>query len=447
MGRIPSLVLGAYVCLTAAAPLLATTDRISVQDEIANLTSTNTGTRHRAVKRLGKAGRLEAIPALNEAVRDPEVKIRRSIVDSLRSFESPQAIEGLIVAVNDEDKKVRYDATRALGEVYLGFDNLKLGKNPFDWLVGTDNTRVTVPSPDAVDARVVNALVGRLNDEEKSIRRLSAFALGSLRASEAVGGLTQAMLDPVEDVRLEAVDSLGLVGGSQAGDALRGGLSDGSKSVRAHAVDALGEMRYMESAPGLVSVYDEQLNKDLGDRALRALARMGAPEARGVFYYQMTSSDKNRRRWAVEGIGRLGDDGLVSALIKDFLREPASDVQLAYCFSLTKLGQHEFVDRVVLSLADSGLRRQAREYAIELGSPLLGELVAYLNDPVPEVRREMTDVLVQIGDLAAIPYLEPLIGDENTEVADHANRAVSRLKASGRSAENMVVPNSEGPRH
>jgi len=311
--------------------------------------------------------------------------------------------------------------------------------------VGIDNPRATVSPLTVVDPRVVQSLEGRLVDEEKEIRRLAAFALGSLRAP-SVPALNHALSDPVGDVRLEAVDALGLVGGPEAGEALRGALTDGSKNVRSHAVDALGEMRYVEAASGLVALYDEHLNKDLGDRALRALARMGAPEARGVFYYQMTSSSKDRRRWAVEGIGRLGDEGLRSALIKDFLREPSPDVQLAYCFALTRLGQHEFVDRIALSLAVSDLKRQAREYAIELGSPLLGELVAYLNDPVPEVRREMTDVLVQIGDANAIPYIEPLLSDANPEVADHANRAVSRLQASSRSADTMAVPNPEGPR-
>ena len=37
-------------------------------------------------------------------------------------------------------------------------------------------------------------------------------------------------------------------------------------------------------------------------------------------------------------------------------------------------------------------------------------------------------VLMEIGDPAAIPYLEPLLSDTDPEVADRANRAIARLQ-------------------
>jgi HEAT repeat protein len=148
----------------------------------------------------------------------------------------------------------------------------------------------------------------------------------------------------------------------------------------------------------------------------------------------MTATVAEQRKWAAEGLGRLSDKSLVSGMKKDFLREPDPSVQLAYCFSLTRLGETEFVDRIALSLGNKKLQEQAREYAIELGSPLLDELVAYLADPVPEVRKEMAQVLMEIGDPAAIPYLKPLLSDPNWEVADRANRAIARLEREGGSA-------------
>jgi HEAT repeat protein len=104
---------------------------------------------------------------------------------------------------------------------------------------------------------------------------------------------------------------------------------------------------------------------------------------------------------------------------------------------LTKLGQREFVDRIALNLGSKKLQAQAHEYAVELGSPLLNELVTYLSDPVPEVRKEMAQVLMEIGDPAAIPYLKPLLSDPNTEVADLANRAIARLEQGDLSASSI----------
>jgi HEAT repeat protein len=250
--------------------------------------------------------------------------------------------------------------------------------------------------------------------------------------------LGAALYDPEKKVRLQAIEALGKIGSNEAGEALRGALRDGSDDITAAAVDALGDMRYLQAAPELVSIYDANVNK-LGDRALTALALMGAPEARGVFYYQMTSSNAERRRWAAEGLGRLDDKSLIPGLMKDFLREPDPSVQLAYCFSLSRLGQVEFIDRIALSLGNKKLRDQAHDYAVELGSPLLDELVSYLSDPVADVRKEMALVLMEIGDERAIPYLEPLLSDPNAEVADWANRAIARLQQGRRSAANAPM--------
>lgn len=166
----------------------------------------------------------------------------------------------------------------------------------------------------------------------------------------------------------------------------------------------------------------------MGDLALAALAQMGAPEARGVFFQNMTNQKAQRRQFAAEGLGRLGDRALTSGLIKDFLREPDESVQLAYCFSIALLKHREFIDRLALSLSKIELRDQSTDYLVELGSPFMADLVAYLSDPVTEVRRGMVQVLMLIGDPAAIPYLEPLLADSDPKVADGANRAIARLQ-------------------
>jgi HEAT repeat protein len=166
----------------------------------------------------------------------------------------------------------------------------------------------------------------------------------------------------------------------------------------------------------------------MGDLALSALSQMGAPEARGVFYQNMTNQKAQRRQYAVAGLGRLGDRALTSGLIKDFLREPDESVQLAYCFSIALLEHREFIDRLALSLSKIELRDQATDYLVELGSPFLTDLVPYLSDPVADVRKGMVRVLMLIGDPAAIPHLEPLLADSDPSVADRANRAIARLQ-------------------
>lgn len=425
MGRVLRVVLPSALGFLLVSTLAAEAQN-SFRDEIANLRSPNVKTRVKAAKALGRSGRPEAIPALTEAMRDPEKKVREATAGALRRFNSAETIDGLLMGLRDEEKGIREESLVALLEIYVGAGNADLG-GALGWLFGRGKSVPKLEGLVPVEPQVVTALGQRLQDEDPGLRRRAAYTLGVLEAADGVDALGGSLYDPEKDVRLEAVEALGRIGTPEAGEALRGALEASSKQMLVAVVDALAVMRFAPASTDLVNVYDANPGK-LGDRALRALALIGAPEARGIFYHQMTSDEAHQRRWAVEGLGRVDDESLVPGLMKDFLREPEASAQLAYCFSLAVLGRPEFVDRVALSLADKKLHEQAHSYAVELGSPFLDELVTYLSDPVPEVRKQMAQVLMEIGDPAAIPYLEPLLSDPNGEVADRANRAIARLQ-------------------
>ncbi len=408
------------------------------QDEIANLRSPNVGTRVKAAKALGKSGRLEGIPALTQAMRDPELKVRRVTVEALRAFTSSETIDGLLIGLQDEDRSVRGEALTAALEIYVGAGNAGTGGS-LNWILGDRKRTPELKDLIPIDLRVAQAVELRLQDEEPKLRRQSAYTLGVLGLARSARPLESSLYDGDKNIRLEAVMALAKIGTDEAAEAVRGVLNGADKTLAGAVIDALGKMQYPEAAPDLVAIYDANVNK-LGDRALAALAHIGAPEARGVFYHQMTSKNPDQRRWAVEGLGRLGDSRIASGLVKDFLREPDETVQLAYCFALVELGRLEFIDRVALDLGNRKRHEQAYEYAVELGSGVLGELVRYLADPVPAVRIEMARVLMEIGDPAAIPHLEPLLGDPNSKVADSANRAIARLKRGRLSASAAPIP-------
>jgi HEAT repeat protein len=424
MGRSLFSVLIVAVVVSVAGAVIPAGAQSSYQDELANLRSPNVKTRVNAAKALGRSGRREAIEPLTEAVRDPEAKVRKAVVQALRKFRDVEAVDGLLMGLTDEEKDIRSESMAGILDLYVAPEK----RGP---ILGVFKTRKKPEETEPVspaDARVIGALEARLRDEEPSIRRQAAYVLGMLQSEESVDALVLALPDMSLDVRAEVVDALGRIGGDQAGQSLIRALADSSSRTRSRAIDALGRMRYNPAAPALLNIYEAEEGKSMGDRALAALAQMGAPEARGVFYQMMTSSKPQRRTWAVEGLARLDEPRLAPSLTKDFLREPDPKVQLAYCFALARLGRPEFIDRLALSLSKPDLRDQSRVYLVELGTPLLTELVTYLADPVVEVRKNMVLVLMEIGDPAAIPYLEPLLSDPDPEVADRANRAIAKLQ-------------------
>ncbi|HEX9725625.1 MAG TPA: HEAT repeat domain-containing protein [Vicinamibacteria bacterium] len=416
----------AFVGGVADGDLLALQER--VQDDLADLRSPNSGTRADAAKNLARTAPPEAVGPLTEAMRDPEVKVRREVVKALRAQLHPDAIDGLLMALRDEDKTIRTDALGGLVDIYILPDQ----RGPMNKFLGVFKEQQPRPAARPtmrVEEKVVLGLEARLQDDDVTIRRQAAFALGILRAEDAVDSLGAALADLSKEVRAEAVESLALIGGDAAGAQLLTALSEpSSEQLQSQIIEALGRVRYRPAAPQLLQIHETWQGKELADKALTALSLMGAPEARGAFLQNMTSGNAVRRRWAVEGMGRLRDENLKASLTKDFLREPDASVQAAYCFALTLIGRPEFIDRLALNLSSLTLREQSMDYLVELGSPFLVELVPYLSDPVSDVRKSMAYVLEQIGDPEAIPYLKPLLSDPNPQVVDWANRAIATLE-------------------
>ena len=415
-----AIVLGMVTAAVAGA-------QVSFQDELANLQSPNARTRAKAAKALGRSERREAIQPLIGTMRDPEVKVRKAVVEALRRFKEVEILDGLLIGLEDDEKAIRGDALDGI----LGIHMESTKRGSFNRFLGVFSAEQKPREGNVYlqpDSRVIEALEARLQDEEPTLRRKAAFMLGILGAEDAISSLAVSLSDPSVKVRGDVVDALVRIGGDSAGRALKGSLNDPTTIIRGKAIDALGRVHHRPAASELLDIYKAEQGNEHGDKALTALARMGAPEARGIFFQVMTGRNATRRRWAVEGLGRLDDANLVRGLTKDFLREPNPEVQLAFCFALARLGRSEFADRLALSLSKAKLQTQSREYLVELGSPLLTEFVTYLSDPVSGVRKGMALVLMQIGDPAAIPALEPLLSDPNKEVADQANRAIVRLQ-------------------
>lgn len=420
----PSAV-GVALALLAGAAALAPAQS-SVEELAARLESSDARTRRDAARALGEDGSTEAVAALLPAARDADRDVRRAVLESLAAVRRPDAAAGLIVLLEDEVPVHRRGAIGGLVDIHRREPPAGRGARAVDWLLRREQEFALDPLR-PVEPGIVDALAKRLDDEDAENRRLAAEALGVLRAASAAAALAStAAADPDTEVRRRAVESLGAIGTEQAGEGLLSMVE--VPELRRHVVRALGRMAFPPATPALLAVYDGDPGSDLARDALEGLARIGAAEARGTFYHELSSREARRREYAAGGLGRLDDPTLVDGLIRDFLREEDSRVQLAFCFALVRLGQTPFVDRVVLSLSDRRLREPARQYGLELAADHLGEFLRYLDDPDREIRLELIALLERLGAPAAIPKLQEIGEDADAEVADRA-RAAARVLA------------------
>lgn len=103
--------------------------------------------------------------------------------------EAKAAVPALVEALRDSDAKVRYRSLMALGNLWSGAE-----RGP--------EVRAAVP-----------ALIKLLKDEDEYIRRRAVYVLGRIgpEARAAVPALTEALRDENEDVRSYVAKALGAI--------------------------------------------------------------------------------------------------------------------------------------------------------------------------------------------------------------------------------------------
>ena len=424
---IPSVRHAAAVAVLLAAVSAGAASKPSFEDLVANLKSPNASTRQEAAAALGKSRRREAVTPLAAMVRDPEVRVRLEVVRALRALRDASGVPALITSLGDGDRDVREEAIGTLVEIYTERDRVgQVGR--FLEIFSDEYDRTSIAAYTVVDPAVENALAGSLRDQDPVIREQAALALGILNARAALPALANALRDPDAGVRGAVATAIGKVGTAEDGRALIPLLADGDAEVRNRVLQAIGVLRVREAGPALRQMYEANRRREAGVRVLAALSRIADPAQVDLFQEVVQDPDPERKRLAIEGLGRISDPPRLPAFKKDYQREKTDELRLAYSFALMLLGDRAFVDTIVLSLPSRTLGTRSRNYLLEMGSEALPDLYPYLGDPDPEVRAALCDVIALIGDLDAVARLTPLINDPSPKVADRANRAVEKLR-------------------
>jgi len=393
------------------------------EDLLANLKSSNAKTRQEAASQLGKSRRREAVAPLSALVRDEEPKVRLEVVRALRELRDVEGVPALVTSLQDGDTKIRREAIESLVEVYAELP----GSTPLD-LFSDQFDRSSVSPFTTVDSRVFSGLARELQDEDAGNREQAALAIGILGGAPVVNDLIRVLQDPESSVRGAATTAIGKVGTAADGKALIPLLRDDSETVRKRALKAIGVLRVRDAGPALRELYEANRRSEVGMRILECLSRVGDPAQADLFRELVQDPDPDRRRLAVEGLGRITDSSMIAAFTKDYQRERNDELRLAYSFALTLLGNRAFLDSLVLCLPSKTLGSRCRGYITEMGRDILPDLTPYLNDPDADVRAELCDILGVLGDSGTIERLTPLVNDPSSKVADRANRAVERLR-------------------
>jgi HEAT repeat protein len=407
-----------------AGDLLLTLGETAIGPLVGALGHPTAAVRQGAIDTLARSGK-PAVAALTEALEDERYFVRLGAAEVLgrtgwvpetegetiryliakEQWASvaeigPGAVEPLIRTLSDPDSAIQMGAARALG--MMGAPAVT--RLVRELAVEQDGRqRKVVEALKMIGEPAVMPLIDSLQDREWHVR------LGAVRTLVGIGDaaveqLVLALRSGPPAVRMGAAATLGKIGGPAAIGPLTDALLYDEQRVGRVAVRALG-MTGEAAVNPLLRVLREG-NDDARRGAVAALVLIGAPAA-GLLPGALADEDFRVRAGAADALDRLG-----------WSPEPGE----------------ETVRYLIAKERWSDLAR--------MGSPVVGPLVAALNDPDDSIRRRVARVLGEVRDPRAIPALMALLHDDYYSIR---REAAAALAAAGALAVEPVISALDDP--
>ena len=370
----------------------------------------------------------QTITQLSDQVNSADPKVRRAALKALAT-RGAEALDPLSLLVADPEHGIRGDAIDAIVAIYVeppARERISSAEGAFGW------TRYRT-TPWAVPPVLVTNLVRGLADDWPSVRRDSAYALGVVLTPpidpRVADELIYSLADADDSVRLAATRSLGRLRATRAGDHLIGMIVDPDLPVRLAAMHSLGEIREARALVALQLQLEYYRGATAGRAALEALAHIAHRSTYELFTRERLSTSEVHRRYAYEGIARLGGIPATDAIaVEQLLTEERDEaVAAAMAFALAAAGR-PYIERVVMALADPDTANQALDYVVELGTAKPSLLIPYLKHADAIVRERVATAMGFVTDAGVEAALSQLTTDGDPSVRRAAETAIIRMR-------------------
>ena len=242
-----------------------------------------------AIENLAQMDHPAALAALAKALNHPNKSIRIAAAFNYPDRKDPRILPGMFEACKDDRTKEFWYGQRGIS------------------LLGTIEQMGGVAVP---------VLLGFLQHDNNRIRYKAIDALGSLKPTDAVRPLLDALKDTDEYVRIYAIRALGnfdLLGNEAIAEHLQPFLRDDDRQIRELAVETLGKLKAKQAVGELKRLLQED-RSDIRSKAATALGNIGEKTALPAL--RAALKDKLIEKEVILALGFLGDSAVVTDLRK-----------------------------------------------------------------------------------------------------------------------------------
>ncbi|MCZ6691719.1 MAG: HEAT repeat domain-containing protein [Planctomycetota bacterium] len=273
-----------------------------------------------------------------------------------------------------------------------------------------------------------------LYDPDHIVRICAARGLPIFKSKEGEAALLKCAFDPEPEVRSNVLNSLGLqedpegipVLGQIAGD-----LNEG-EWVRRTAIFSLGYIKDPAAIKHLSPLANDEV-EEIRVQVSRAMAEIGGHDAGPPLIQALDDKSSRVRREAALGLGKVGGEAAITALVLLLERERDKGVLQTTVYTLSLIGDRQHIRFIEPFIVTDNVRLEDQAFrAIYYlrGEPPLADIQELLDDDGFHTRMFAVWALGVYGadDSKGFESILPLIEDENDRVRDQVVLALGRYR-------------------
>ncbi len=413
-------------------PAWAQKDRpVLIHEWVRLLDSNSPEDRIRAAQKLGELRAIDAVDDLGRHRADPEPKVRYHVIRALLDIRDPSIEPYLGKALNDRDPTNRTEALRSVYAYYLG-TTVSSGLHKVKNLMLFRHFRPQNPPWKKVHSEVVRNLRSWLLSTDESMQIRAIQAVEYLWIYDLTDDIVQLLKQPTsEAIIYAAFRTLGTLKACPQLEQLIDWIRHENDQIMEHAVWGVAQCGSVSRRiqQQLYQAYTAESRASRQHVYYRGLAQAGVPEAKPLFLQGLTSDDKNIRRWAAEGLGRIHARDRIYDLAVAFLRENDRSARLAMAFALFLLGRKEHIINFLKAFDDGNdLRNQAASYTIEYPDAIVPELFRFFPQLDHKLQERILTIVGRTDSPAVLPHLEKLMNEKDETIAVRAFEALKQVR-------------------
>ena len=309
------------------------------------------GTNRSALFRIiGEILDVSALPDLLARIDGKDPVARLNIIQLVSRFDEPLVRTALQTQLRDTNRLIRGAALNAIAQMSGPVDVAIIARLLRDSDMEVQNRAVEVLIR-ARDTAVVPHLVEVLKDENEYARRAAVEVLNEVGDAASVKFLLDAIKDADWWVRSRAADALAKIGGPRVLQAVLELVRDQDGDVRRAAIEILNQTKDTRAVDSLIEATHDS-DWWVSERAVDALAEIGNRKAVPRML-EMLRGEPRSVPTALRALGKLGDPQALQAVIDQFLHtEPSVRAEaVTAAAKLVDDGNAEAVRQTIRQLA------------------------------------------------------------------------------------------------